>query len=235
MRGIPALTVALLVISAVPCGVAFAQADRPGAQDAIDMAIDDAVAKAVDQALEALPEGIESVAIFPLVGDTTDDRATDRVEHLVVQKAAGQFKKVVTRDNDRFKELMTEFKFSERRFDIMPEEEVSKFGKFLGVDAIVSGKLRKAEMDDTGVRAVAEVSLRLTVVETGQVAGSGESREVVSIDPETTVVWLMNQPWFWRVVIIAAVVACVLALVVVFVWFPIRRKIALASKPREVR
>lgn len=220
----------VLVVLAMFVPVGRAQEPLPGSSDAVNKAINEAVTLAVDEMLSTLSLEIDSVAVFPLDGDGSDGRVTARTEYAVVNWKQGLFTKVVTRDSDVFQKALSEFEFTEKRFDIMPAEERTRFGRFLGVDAIVYGSVRQVGIDDTKLRGRAEVSLSLLVVETGQVIGSGWQMAVVPIDVRTPALAILSQPWFWLVVIGAVIVG----FVVIIIGFPLRRRMALAAKPRDI-
>lgn len=216
------LTAVLLTLGLAVAG------DPAGAKDAINAAVEKAVQEAVDQALASLPENIDSFAVLPLADDQ-DGLVTDRVRHFAVQVTKGRAK-VVVRSDEEWKKLLKEHEFSEKRFDIMPKEELQKFGKILGADALLYGKVRQRGLDESGIKGQASLTLYLGVVETGQVAGSGSGSAVVMIEAETFFLAMLSKPWFWPVVVIAVVGF----LVFILIWIPLRRKLALAAKPREV-
>jgi hypothetical protein len=211
---------------------AAGQDELPGSDDAVIAAVDRAVGTAVAEMLAGLGEGIDSVAVFPIDGDTAVNRVTDRVEYEVVNR--GGMARVVTRRDEVFTRTLSEFEFTEKRFDLMPAEEQRRFGNMLGVDAIVYGAVRRVGIDDTSVRGRAEVSLSMVVVETGQVVGSGWQTAVVGIDADTVTLSIMSKPWFWVVVVCVAVGGFVVAVVWIVIGFPLRRRAKLALKPREV-
>ena len=201
---------------------------KPGAKDAIEKAVEQAVEWAVVEAVGSLPEGVDSFAVVPLANDD-NGVFTDRVQYHAVKKTVGNAR-VVNRDDAKWNMLLKEFEFSEKRFDIMQKDEVREFGKILGADALLYGVVRDHGLDDTGLRGRASLTLYLGMVETGQIAGTGSGKGDVAIEAETFILGLTQQSWFWPVVVIAAVGFFIF----LGIWIPMRRKIALATKPREI-
>jgi len=228
-RGILGLLLAMAVIvSPVSAGD-----NTPGAMDAMEAAARHAVEDAVTQMLRNLPGDIESIAVFPVLNDD-DGFVKHLVEHELIQEGGHRGFRVVTRSESEWDLLIGEFVFTEDNFDIMPEEQLRRFGNVLGADALVWSRVRSLGMDDTGLKGRARVETRLGVVETGQLAGSGSGSGLVAVDGETLftamVLGLMRQPWFWPALVIAVVAGVVLAVV----WLWLKRRVDLATKPREV-
>ncbi|TVQ56374.1 MAG: hypothetical protein EA377_02305 [Phycisphaerales bacterium] len=205
----------------------------PGAMDAMEAAARQAVEDAVSQMLRNVPDDIESIAVFPVLNDD-DGFFKHLIEHELIQEGGHRGFRVVTRSESEWDLLIGEFVFTEDNFDIMPEEQLRRFGRVLGADALVWSRVRALGMDDTGLKGRARVETRLGVVETGQLAGSGSGIGLVAVDSETFITafvfGLIGQPWFWPMVVIAIVGGVVLAVV----WLWLKRRVDLATKPREV-
>jgi len=206
------------------------QPKLPGEEDAIEQSVEQAVYEAVIQMTNTWPHGdVKTVAVLPLFNDN-DRYATDALQHALIQEGTALGFRVLNRDDDRWNDLMKEFQFSEDNFDIMSKKGIREFGKVLGADAIVWGKVNHEEMDDSGLKGHGSVQLFLGVVETGQIAASGRGDQKVLLSAETGALWLLQQGWFLGLVVVGVVAA----VVILIIYIPLRRKMALAAKPREI-
>ncbi len=212
---------------------ASAQSTMPGGGDAVEAAADQAVEDAVSQLLRTLPETVDTVAVLVVYGDR-EDLVRSRMEHHLIQRGLPLGLKVVTRQPSEWDLIEGEFEFSEANFDGMPQDQIRKWGELLGADALVWSRVREAGMDDTGLQGRARIEARLGIVETGQLAGSADARAAADIDGDTLGTGLamraLNSPLFWPVVVVGVVGG--------FVFFvaysKFKRRMDLASKPREV-
>ena len=222
--------ITLLLSAAVAViGLASCKSEKlPGTEDAINKAVEQSVSQATDQLIQSLPTNVSNIAVVPLHGDA-DGFATGTLQHELIQKAAGRFQ-LVNRDDEGWGRLLNEFQFSEDNFDIMANEEIRQFGRMLGADAIVWGQVHERGADDSGYKGVARLTVYLGEVETGQMAASGRGDARVLIDAGTVGLTLTRQPWFWGLVIFGGVAAVVF----IGIYIPLRRRLALATKPREV-
>lgn len=210
-----------------------AQNSMPGGGDAIEAATDQAVEDAVGQLLRTLPESVDTVAVLVVYGDR-DDLVRSRMEHFLIQRGLPLGLKVVTRQPSEWDLIEGEFEFSEANFDGMPQDQIRKWGEVLGADALVWSRVRNRGMDDTGLQGRTRIEARLGIVETGQLAGSADARASADIDSDTLTTGLAMQmirsSLFWPVLIIAVVGG--------FVFFvaysKFKRRMDLASKPREI-
>jgi hypothetical protein len=212
---------------------ASAQSTMPGGGDAVEAATDQAVEDAVSQLLRTLPETVDTVAVLVVYGDR-EDLVRSRMEHHLIQRGLPLGLKVVTRQPAEWDLIEGEFEFSEANFDGMPQDQIRKWGELLGADALVWSRVREAGMDDTGLQGRARIEARLGIVETGQLAGSADARAAADIDGDTLGTGLamraLNSPLFWPVVVVGVVGG--------FVFFvaysKFKRRMDLASKPREI-
>lgn len=212
---------------------ASAQSTMPGGGDAVEAATDQAVEDAVSQLLRTLPETVDTVAVLVVYGDR-EDLVRSRMEHHLIQRGLPLGLKVVTRQPSEWNLIEGEFEFSEANFDGMPQDQIRKWGELLGADALVWSRVREAGMDDTGLQGRARIEARLGIVETGQLAGSADARAAADIDGDTLGTGLamraLNSPLFWPVVVVGVVGG--------FVFFvaysKFKRRMDLASKPREI-
>jgi hypothetical protein len=180
-----------------------------------------------------LPETVDTVAVLVVYGDR-EDLVRSRMEHHLIQRGLPLGLKVVTRQPAEWDLIEGEFEFSEANFDGMPQDQIRKWGELLGADALVWSRVREAGMDDTGLQGRARIEARLGIVETGQLAGSADARAAADIDGDTLGTGLamraLNSPLFWPVVVVGVVGG--------FVFFvaysKFKRRMDLASKPREV-
>lgn len=214
-------------------GKASAQSDMPGGSDAIEAATDQAVEEAVSQLLRTLPEMVDTVAVLVVYGDR-EDLVRSRMEHHFIQRGLPLGLKVVTRQPSEWDLIEGEFEFSEANFDGMPQDQIRKWGEVLGADALVWSRVREAGMDDTGLQGRARIEARLGIVETGQLAGSADARAAADIDGDTLGTGLamraLNSPLFWPVVVVGVVGGCVFFVA----YSKFKRRMDLASKPREI-
>lgn len=217
------------VIGVLLASAAVARDDVPGASDAIQKAIEAAAADAVDQVLQTLPGDVVSIAFGPLFRDP-EGGASNAVEHALIQMANDRGLKVVTRQDADWAQMIREWVFTEDNFDVMPEALLPEFRSVLPAGAVVWGNLDYARLDDSGYRGQASIHIWLLVVATGQKAGSGHGQGLEYVDWTTFLLAMTQEVWFWPAVVIAVVVAVVIIIVVV----PLRRKMALAAKPREI-
>lgn len=223
------LSLALMALVTTLAAVPGLASTVPGEIEAIEDAMNLAASNVADRLLSMLPSNIDSVAVLPFSKDD-DLRATDLVEHYVVQSVNPNLSKVVTRRDDVFRRMMDEFRFSELRFDMMPEDERRRIGEFLGVDTIIFGQLLERRIDETNVRAIVSISARAVVVQTGQVVGSAEERATANISSELMLLSLIRKPVFWIIVVSLVVAIAVLAIVA----SALRTKAQLATKPRNL-
>ncbi len=212
---------------------ASAQSTMPGGGDAVEAATDQAVEDAVSQLLRTLPETVDTVAVLVVYGDR-EDLVRSRMEHHLIQRGLPLGLKVVTRQPSEWDLIEGEFEFSEANFDGMPQDQIRKWGELLGADALVWSRVREAGMDDTGLQGRARIEARLGIVETGQLAGSADARAAADIDGDTLGTGLamraLNSPLFWPVVVVGVVGGCVFFVA----YSKFKRRMDLASKPREI-
>jgi len=206
------------------------QKELPGTRDAIERAIEAAAAEAADRVVEALPEGVSTVALFPLLGDP-EGVASTAFEEAMTRSLSRHNLRLVTRSEAEWNRLTSEWKFTEDNFDVMPE--IPDFRKVYPAGAMAWGRLRYARIDDSAIKAQARIEVKFGMPASGDVktvTGNG----LEAIDAGTfvtgTLMGLVRTPWFW-LAIVGGIVAAVFLLVVSV---PPRRKMRLAAKPREV-
>jgi len=218
----------VLALSCLPC---LAQdADLPGSGDAIEKAIEQAALNAATEILDLLPPEIETLAIFPLQDDT-EAVATAAFEEAMTQVFSARGLKLVTRSDEEWFRLTGEWEFTEENFDVMPK--LPEFRNVHPAGAMAWGRLRYARIDDSEIKAQARIEVKVGVPDSGVVRTS-IGNGLAAIDPDTLaagfLVKFMRTPWFWFT-IVAGVVA---AVVIIIIAVPLRRKMKLASKPREI-
>jgi len=153
----------LIVLSLV--FISFCSAEA--AERAVDYAAERAAKKALKEMRGA---GVEfcRIAVLPLSEDDTYLTS-------VVKAEMGRYPKlfkVYVRDDAEWNKLLAEIEFSDRRFDIMDQATLQKFGSIKGVDAVLYGTVREASSDFLGNGTV-RLALTLSDVETGQRLWSG--------------------------------------------------------------
>jgi len=220
------ITVFTLSVTALPAP----GEDLPGSGDAIEKAVEQAAQDAANEIIDGLPTDVRTIALFPLFGDS-DGSATAVFEEAMTKACADSGLKLVTRSDSEWLHLTSEWKFTEDNVDVMPE--LPEFRNVYPAGAMAWGRLRYARIDDSEIKAQARIEIKVGMPGSG-VVGTSIGNGLASIDPETfwsgTLMRLTRQPWFWIAVVIGMVAATVLIMIVV----PLKRKMALAAKPRKI-
>ena len=153
------LTLASVLILLAPVG---ANAVRE-----IDYATEDAAYETI-KALSHEGLAVRRIAFLPFSGDSKSISPVFRAE---LARFSGAYE-FYTRDEAEWSTLVGEIEFGERRGDIMDPLTVQQFGRIQGVEALLYGMIRDAEVTDDG-EGIARFSLNLSEVATGRQLWSG--------------------------------------------------------------
>ncbi len=135
--GIAAVTRVLVTIFLLGSSVAQIGCDRPT----------DNMCEDVAESIAEFSGSLHSLAIMPFPGDSQDNIVTDKLIAAVVQSGAYT---VVERDVEGLKQLMKELNIS--LTDMVDPETAAGFGKMLGAEAIIYGKVRNWKTASSHVR-----------------------------------------------------------------------------------
>lgn len=222
--GVRAVTTVLVVALLCP-PLAAREMNVPGAGDAIGRAVAVAAREAAEQVLSQLPEEVQSIAFVALLDDP-GGAAFGAVEHYLVDSARSRGIRVfVARPvaggswNDGGDDAT-----------LLAGSRAVGSGESGLPNAVIEGQLVYARLDDSGLRAQADLRLRLILRATGQVIASGHGSARVPIEADTFLLGLTRMPGFWPTLLGSAA----LVLVLVMVNLPLSRQLSLAAKPRQV-
>jgi hypothetical protein len=154
--------------------------------ETLHRATDQALQRLAEQLKEAKRDGVETVAVIPLGGDT-DGYATDGLKRALAE--AGY--KLFSRDEPEYNRLLEEIEFGVRRGDVMDQETIKKFGDIEGVDAIVMGNIAE-RINLWSIRGAVTLSLQIGGTETLQIWPCGP------VQGEAFIHWSDALMQFWR-------------------------------------
>jgi hypothetical protein len=167
------ITVFLMAIALLFAGGARADFNR-----ALDQTINEVAQEVAKKLNETEFEDVKNIAILPLWGQGDASTKGYIVTAIQSQIVGGPYR-VMERDTRAWEQLLSEIKWETLREDIMNRETVQRFGNIEGCDAILYGTVRECASDPVTTTAVTRLTLRLGVVETGEVKwSSGEIKKV---------------------------------------------------------
>lgn len=195
----------------------FDAGDTTGSAVAVRTAIAEACEKAANDLLGSIPRDCNAIAVTRLDGDA-DGTATTMLEASLTSTARLMGVKMIGVPNST----------------VFDEAAMAAYAVRQPNGAVVSGELRHAEVDESGLTAMARLDLRLVMPATGQV-GTFVAEAKAGIDPTTLALGMgrrvMAEPWFGS----AATVGIILGVMVLAFSIVFRRRIRLVMKPREIQ
>jgi hypothetical protein len=145
---------------------------------ALDQTINEVAQEAARKLNDTNFQDITNIAILPLWGDCSPETGAYIVNAIQSQIIGGRYK-VMERDPQTWNTLLMEVGWGNRREDIMDAQTVQRFGKIVGCDAIVFGTVRECASYPDSSRAVTRLTLKMSMVQTGEAKwSSGEIKSV---------------------------------------------------------
>ena len=153
----------------------LAATSAPAAMErALDQTINEVAQEAAQKLKETNFPDVTTVAVLPLWGDCRPETKAYIVNTIQSQVIGGRYR-VMERDPQTWDTLLAEIAWNARREDAMTAETVQKFGRVVGCDAIVFGTVRECAFYPDSGRAITRLTLRMSVVQTGEARwSSGE-------------------------------------------------------------
>jgi hypothetical protein len=153
------------VVFAASTVPAAGEGRRTPEERAAAKALEAAIIKACQSLAQQDPQelGVTTVAVVPLRGYAAEE-ATELVRiHVTKQTPL----RLHLRDDEAWKNLLSEIAWSRRREDVMDKTTIQRFGRIPGVQGIIYGTVEEPELDEFN-RLTVRVRLHLGVVETGE-------------------------------------------------------------------
>ncbi len=150
---------------------------------ALDQTINEVAQEAAKKLKQTSFGDIKNIAVLPLWGDCAAETKSYIVNTIQSEIVGGPYK-VMERNTQAWDTLLGEIEWGNLREDIMNAATVQRFGRIEGCNAIVYGTVRECAEDAGTGRAVTRLTLKMGVVETGEVKwSSGEIKSVRIVGP----------------------------------------------------